>query len=672
MIFSIYFMTLSSSIAGGDSGELVAEGCILGTAHPPGYPLYTMLVYLLSLIPFGSVAYRVNAFSAFCSTVAAAAVGASVYILSKQNILIGSVFAMGMFSFSPLIWQYAVSAEVFPLNTMFASVILLLTIAFSVERKLWIALLGSFLCGLACCNQHTIVLYEVPLILWMLWLLRHVLRAKPRLLLSFGCTFLLGLLGYVYLPLASSFSPKAGSWGDVTSIQGFLHHFLRRDYGTFRLFSGASGKGSEGFWYRTQAYFQDVLFVQGLYVTPVLAVLGALLCRVAVVVTGDAVVESKEAKSVAQKKKKKTKAVDKTSDATVAVEAIGVGFDVAKATATTSVAQFSYFLPNSLVRAEETRYLPLALIATQTFYFAVFHSLSNLPMTDRLLYGIHQRFWMQPNVLLFLWAGLGVNVMVDSCTLWLFSSTTSASSKKDKTNVASYGAHAALHSIATLLVAIAVGCQVWRWYPVSDQSQAMHFNHYASALLAPLPQSSVLLINYDMQWTALRYLQQCEGHRGDVTTINLSMMTYHWFATKHASYPNLHFPGTFHAAPGSPNLVQHKAFTMHQFVAANLSPTRPIFIGGKFSYDDAAFFSEYDVVPFGLVSAITARKALPSPEEYLRINNDNWKKVIEALPRLPDPKKYPVITPPPLSSVRCVFHDMSMWPSHRRRLGSGR
>jgi hypothetical protein len=24
-------------LAGGDSGELVAEGCILGTAHPPGY-----------------------------------------------------------------------------------------------------------------------------------------------------------------------------------------------------------------------------------------------------------------------------------------------------------------------------------------------------------------------------------------------------------------------------------------------------------------------------------------------------------------------------------------------------------------------------------------------------------------------------------------------------------
>ena len=52
-------------ITGGDSGELVAEGCILGTAHPPGYPLLTMIVYFLKeYIPLSledyPVAYRVN------------------------------------------------------------------------------------------------------------------------------------------------------------------------------------------------------------------------------------------------------------------------------------------------------------------------------------------------------------------------------------------------------------------------------------------------------------------------------------------------------------------------------------------------------------------------------------------------------------------------------------
>lgn len=62
-ILAVYIYTLSPSIAGGDSGELVAEGCILGTAHPPGYPLYTIIIKLLSFFAWrDNVAYVVNAF----------------------------------------------------------------------------------------------------------------------------------------------------------------------------------------------------------------------------------------------------------------------------------------------------------------------------------------------------------------------------------------------------------------------------------------------------------------------------------------------------------------------------------------------------------------------------------------------------------------------------------
>ena len=51
-----YVQTIMPSIPGGDSGELVAEACELGTAHPPGYPLYTLLLHLVTLVPYGSIA----------------------------------------------------------------------------------------------------------------------------------------------------------------------------------------------------------------------------------------------------------------------------------------------------------------------------------------------------------------------------------------------------------------------------------------------------------------------------------------------------------------------------------------------------------------------------------------------------------------------------------------
>ena len=51
---------------------------ILGIAHPPGFPLYTMLGKLFTLIPFGDVAYRVNLMSALFAALTLALVSRTV------------------------------------------------------------------------------------------------------------------------------------------------------------------------------------------------------------------------------------------------------------------------------------------------------------------------------------------------------------------------------------------------------------------------------------------------------------------------------------------------------------------------------------------------------------------------------------------------------------------
>ena len=79
-------------------------------------------------------------------------------------------------------------------------------------------------------------------------------------------------------------SPKAGSWLVITTFQNiciltfncrgllrkflldFCITFLRKDYGTFQLFSGNSGKETAGLVERTIAYFYDAMFVQGFWV----------------------------------------------------------------------------------------------------------------------------------------------------------------------------------------------------------------------------------------------------------------------------------------------------------------------------------------------------------------------------------------------------------------------
>ncbi|MCJ7497817.1 MAG: DUF2723 domain-containing protein, partial [candidate division Zixibacteria bacterium] len=66
-IFSgvIYLKTLCPSISWIDSGELATVCCTLGIAHPTGYPLYTLIGRVITLLPLGIPIYSLNLLSLF-------------------------------------------------------------------------------------------------------------------------------------------------------------------------------------------------------------------------------------------------------------------------------------------------------------------------------------------------------------------------------------------------------------------------------------------------------------------------------------------------------------------------------------------------------------------------------------------------------------------------------
>jgi hypothetical protein len=216
----------------------------------------------------------------------------------------------------------------------------------------------------------------------------------------------------------------------------------------------------------------------------------------------------------------------------------------------------------------EVSLVPAAFVVTQLFYFGVFHSLANLPLGDKLLFGIHQRFWMQPSTLLFMWGGIGMNGILHFLQYFISRRKSAQGGRKIgamkvKGSLSSIDGEPLLEStnspkVLSNIVAIggvAISCiavvmQLNKWLPASDQSKALFFKNYATALLTPLPKNSILFVNYDMQWTSIRYIQKCEGVRNDITTINLSMMTYKWFQHKRFLYPNITFPAGYHGHAG--------------------------------------------------------------------------------------------------------------------------
>lgn len=235
----------------------------------------------------------------------------------------------------------------------------------------------------------------------------------------------------------------------------------RGDYGTFKLYSGSAAKEELGT--KLWKYLLDLHGRQGLYVVPVLALLG--LCV----------------------------SLKKVLDSTSRVESPGpVTIEGGKQTKT------SRQQPEQQQQEEEggnseLSVAPLALLSAYVFYMGVFHVLSNLPLVD-LFYGVVARFWMQPNIIVFIWAGMGIDWLVDAVAAGLKGRVRSL------VVMCFYAACAAL-----------VGVQLQRNYGLSDQSQARYFNQYARSLLEPLPRGAVLLLSYDMQWTSVRYMQVRAG-----------------------------------------------------------------------------------------------------------------------------------------------------------------
>ncbi|KAM7403002.1 hypothetical protein PAMA_003772 [Pampus argenteus] len=237
-VAALYVPCVQRTVPGGDSGELITTACELGVAHPPGYPLFTLLSRLaMSLLPSLSSAHSVNLMSSLLGAAACGALCFTVCRLAGPGP--GAVLAGGLFAVSRLSWQWAVVAEVFTLNNLFVGLLFFLAASFhcaeSITQRKKISRWGALCCGLGLCNQHTLVLYVLVIIPWVLHRLYSHRELCLRGLVSLGVCFLLGFVPYIYLPVSSYLNSARWSWGDQTSLSGLLTHLLRAEYGTFSL-----------------------------------------------------------------------------------------------------------------------------------------------------------------------------------------------------------------------------------------------------------------------------------------------------------------------------------------------------------------------------------------------------------------------------------------------------
>src|SRR5439155_12595533 len=138
----LYFLTAARDIVVGDSPELITAAVTLGVAHAPGYPLFTMLGHLFSLLPFGSIPFRVNLLSVICDALTIGVVYLSAFRLIRSQ-LAAAVAAL-LLAVNPTFWEWSLAAEVFSLNNLFAAILILFLIVWYEQPERSALLIAAF------------------------------------------------------------------------------------------------------------------------------------------------------------------------------------------------------------------------------------------------------------------------------------------------------------------------------------------------------------------------------------------------------------------------------------------------------------------------------------------------------------------------------------------------
>ena len=235
VIYYTYFQT--SSIYGGDAGDLVTAAYLRGVAHPPGYPLYTFIGHLLTKLPFNTVAWRVGLLSSIPSAATLTMLYLLLRMVSKKIIL--PLIAVSTLGFTYLFWLYAIVPEVFALHTLFVTVLTYVLFLWSKSRMNVYLYLFSFIFGLSLTHHH-IILLLVPAFSYWIYSHRKLLpTASPLTISKYIGVLLLGLTPYAYVYFAALSNPPI-NWENPVTLHQFIRLVTRAGYGSFQLQSNFS------------------------------------------------------------------------------------------------------------------------------------------------------------------------------------------------------------------------------------------------------------------------------------------------------------------------------------------------------------------------------------------------------------------------------------------------
>lgn len=224
IIFCVFLLLGSNSVFWGDGGLLLSASYSMGIPHPTGHPLFVMLGKLASMLPLGSMVFRLNLMAAvvcmLCFYLVSSLIKHVLVMMGagQRDVLakIIPLISSAAFVLAPAM-VYQSNVETYGLNLLLSLIVLLSLIR---SRGTHTVFLSMFVLGLAAGNHSLLIfILAIPVIIYAFF----AFPAQKRLLFSLnGLAFLiLGLSVYLYLPLRAFAGPLVNT-GDPSNLRNLV------------------------------------------------------------------------------------------------------------------------------------------------------------------------------------------------------------------------------------------------------------------------------------------------------------------------------------------------------------------------------------------------------------------------------------------------------------------
>jgi tetratricopeptide (TPR) repeat protein len=233
----VYINTMHPAFSGNDSPETAAVSYFLGIGHPPGYPLFSMCAKIMTLLPAGNIAFRVNLFSVILAlmtlllTYKITGLTAAYFINDRNKKIVQwlRIFTVLCAAFSGIFWNQAIEAKgaVYMLNLLFFSALIYIFLRLLERFHIKYVYMAAFIFGLSAANHWQSTLIPAPL--GIFFAVYYYKRFRLKRILFTALFIFSGIAAYLYLPVRA-FNAPVFNWGDPVSFGAVLRIIFRLDY----------------------------------------------------------------------------------------------------------------------------------------------------------------------------------------------------------------------------------------------------------------------------------------------------------------------------------------------------------------------------------------------------------------------------------------------------------